>query len=96
MSKPLTALRHHVTGAIERGEKVAIVEQTATTDICDKPLAASGLISYRYKGEYGYIMIGARNDDDALREAYRSVRPTLVSIDRLEIWNGTGYVRLQP
>jgi len=26
---PLQALRHHITGAIERGEKVAICEQTA-------------------------------------------------------------------
>lgn len=28
---PLQKLRHHVTGAIERGEKTAIVEQTAST-----------------------------------------------------------------
>jgi hypothetical protein len=27
---PLDALKHHVTGAIERGERVAIVEQKAT------------------------------------------------------------------
>ena len=29
MSAPLERLRHHVTGAIERGEAVAIVEQAA-------------------------------------------------------------------
>ena len=29
--KPLDALRHHVTGAIERGEAVAVVEQRAAT-----------------------------------------------------------------
>lgn len=28
MNKPLNRLRHHVTGAIERGEAVAIVERT--------------------------------------------------------------------
>ncbi len=28
---PLNRLRHHVSGAIERGEKTAIVEQRATT-----------------------------------------------------------------
>jgi hypothetical protein len=28
MNKPLDRLRHHVTGAIERGEAVAIVERT--------------------------------------------------------------------
>jgi hypothetical protein len=28
MNKPLDRLRHHVTGAIERGESVAIVERT--------------------------------------------------------------------
>lgn len=27
-SRPLERLRHHVTGAIERGEKTAITEQT--------------------------------------------------------------------
>jgi hypothetical protein len=29
--KPLDALRHHVTGAIERGEAAAVVEQRAVT-----------------------------------------------------------------
>lgn len=28
---PLARLRHHVTGSIERGESVAIVEQSATS-----------------------------------------------------------------
>jgi hypothetical protein len=30
-------------------------------DIHNKPLAAAGLTSYRYKGRYGWIMIGARD-----------------------------------
>lgn len=47
----------------------------------DKPLADHGLISYRYRGRYGWIMIGAKDDtDDA------------VTADKLEIWNGFEYV----
>ena len=28
--------------------------------MCDRPLAAQGLTSYRYKGTYSWIMISAR------------------------------------
>lgn len=38
----------------------------------DRPLAATGLTSYRYKGRYGWIMIGAHDRADALNEASRS------------------------
>ena len=57
----------------------------------DKPCAAHGLTSYRYKGRYSWIMIGARDDADALREAARSSSD---AIDRanLQIWNGAEYV----
>jgi hypothetical protein len=41
------------------------------TDLTNLPLAAKGLKSYRYKGRYGYIMIGAKDDNDAIREAAR-------------------------
>jgi len=52
----------------------------------DKPLAASGLLSFRYKGRYGYVMIGATNTEDALREARRSIDgPALVQ--NLDIWD---------
>lgn len=51
-------------------------------------MAAHGLISYRAKGRYGYIMIGAKDDDDAWREARRSTdSPT-----DLEIWDGKKYI----
>lgn len=52
----------------------------------ERPLAARGLVSYRYRGRYGWIMIGAMDAHDALREAARS---TDDSIERanLEIWN---------
>jgi hypothetical protein len=39
----------------------------------DRPMAASPLKSYRYRGNYGWIMIGAKDDADALREAQRSL-----------------------
>lgn len=38
----------------------------------DLPLASDGFLSYRYAGRYGWVMIGALNDQDALREAGRS------------------------
>jgi hypothetical protein len=41
----------------------------------DRPCAAEGLTSYRYRGEYGWIMIGAKDDADALHEASRSMAP---------------------
>ena len=57
----------------------------------DKPCAAHGLTSYRYKGRYGWIMIGARDDADALREAARSSSDA-INRANLQIWNGTEYV----
>lgn len=58
----------------------------------DIPMAAPGLISYRCKSPYGWIMIGATNDDDAMNEARRS-SPSAKRSD-LEIWNGTEYVKV--
>ena len=60
-------------------------------DTHDKPLAARGLTSYRYKGRYGWIMIGARDDADALREAARSSSDAIDCVN-LQVWNGTEYV----
>jgi hypothetical protein len=62
----------------------------ANPDNSNKPMAAQGLISYRYKGRYGFIMIGARDDKDALNEAKRSTRDA-VSLENLEVWNGKKY-----
>ena len=58
-------------------------ESTKTTD---KALAAAGLKSYRYKGRYGHIMIGAKNHSDALNEAKRSTGNE-VSQEGLEMWD---------
>lgn len=60
-------------------------------NITGKPLADHGLTSYRYRGRYGWIMIGARDDMDAMREASRSTDYP-VTLDKLEVWNGFEYV----
>ena len=57
----------------------------------DKPCAAHGLTSYRYRGRYGWIMIGARDDADALREAARSSSDA-INRANLQVWNGAEYV----
>lgn len=56
-----------------------------------KPLAAPGLTSYRYPGRYGWVMIGATDRPDALREAARSTSDP-IDPGLLEVWNGSGYV----
>ncbi len=62
----------------------------------NRPCAASGLTSYRYgNGPYGFVMIGAKDDQDALREACRSVSGHVYP-DRLERWNGTAYAAVWP
>lgn len=62
---------------------------------CDKPMAAHGLTSYRYRGRYGWIMIGATDDAGALREAARSTDATIAA-ERLERWDGRAYVSAAP
>lgn len=61
----------------------------------NKPLAAPGLTSYRCKGRFGWIMIGAKDHIDAMREARRSVDRLGADTPRredLQIWNGKEYV----
>lgn len=60
-------------------------------NIHDKPLAAHGLISYRYAGNYGWIMIGATDHADALKEAARSMRHDTPTLDKLQVWTGVQY-----
>lgn len=60
----------------------------------ERPMAAAGLTSYRCRGRYGWIMIGATDAADAMREARRSTanpRP-----EDLEVWDGTRYVPAAP
>lgn len=60
---------------------------TEMAHFTEKPCAAAGLTSYRYRGRYGWIMIGAKNQHDALREALRSVSQESVSAENLEVWD---------
>jgi hypothetical protein len=58
--------------------------------IRDRPMAAHGLLSYRYKGRYGWVMIGASDHLQALKEAQRSTADP-VTPDRLQFWDGQQY-----
>ena len=58
--------------------------------VTDRPLAAPPLDSYRYRGRYGFIMIGARDTAEALTEARRSTDGP-VTLDHLEKWDGVQY-----
>lgn len=60
------------------------------SNLCDKPMAIAGLTSYRYRGRYGWIMIGAKDDNDALVQAQRSTSDK-VTMDNLQIWKGSQY-----
>ena len=59
--------------------------------ITDQPLAAPGLASYRYRGRYGWVMIGALGDADAITQAQRSVSDHTATPDRLQRWTGQDY-----
>lgn len=59
-------------------------------DFENRPVAAPGLVSYRCKGGFGWIMIGARDHADAYREALRSSNGA--KREDLEIWDGEKYV----
>lgn len=61
-------------------------------DYWNRPCAAQGLTSYRYdNGRYGWIMIGAVDDTDALSEAGRSSSDT-IDPAKLQRWDGEAYV----
>lgn len=53
----------------------------------DRPLAAHPFISYRARGPYGWIMIGATDEADAWRQAERSTPEP----HNLQVWNGQAY-----
>lgn len=55
--------------------------------ITNKPLAMFPLISYRYVGNYGYIMIGAKDNECALKETDRSLSYGKAIIEKLEIYD---------
>ena len=59
--------------------------QTQTAGLTNLPLAAPGLTSYRSRGRFGFIMIGARNHADAQKEAERS--SDAANRADLEVWD---------
>jgi hypothetical protein len=61
----------------------------------ERPLASAGLTSYRYRGFYGWIMIGARSVADALSEARRSHSGS-VDVVNLQVWDGNAYASVVP
>lgn len=62
--------------------------------ITGRPLAVAGLRSYRYRGPYGWVMIGATDDADALKQAQRSVTEVVI-IENLQTWNGVCYSAME-
>lgn len=69
---------------------MARTERKPAPALHDRPMAAPGLTSYRLRGPYGWIMIGATDHDGAMREAARSTRAP--RREALEVWDGTRYV----
>ncbi|KAB2699345.1 hypothetical protein DEA98_10000 [Brucella pseudogrignonensis] len=57
---------------------------------CHLPLAAPGLISFRCRSPFGWIMIGAHDPDDAMNQARRS--SDSANRETLQVWNGSRYV----
>ena len=63
---------------------------TPLEETWNRPCASAPLVSYRARSPYGWIMIGSRDDADAMREAKRSTdNPT-----NLQRWDGTAYVNV--
>lgn len=74
-------------------DAIAAVAQVVSGDY-NRPLAAAGLTSYRCRTRFGYAMIGAKDDADAMNEAVRAY-PAAKRED-LEAWDGKRYVPAVP
>jgi hypothetical protein len=68
------------------------IRDARPAQIHDRPLAAPGFTSYRARGRFGFIMIGAKDHADALNEAKRSADS--VTMADLEVWDGARYVKV--
>ena len=67
------------------------IETIPSRHFTECPCADKGLTSYRYRGRYGWIMIGATGNADALKEAQRSTHEPMATLDKLQVWNGSEY-----
>ena len=63
---------------------------TLPASFTERPCAAPGLTSYRCSSRYGWIMIGAKDDREALQQARRSA--ATAKRQDLQVWNGERYV----
>ena len=59
----------------------------------DTPHAAPGLDSYRVKGRFGWILVGANSATDALREGGRS--SDAIQPETLEVWAGDRFLAVE-
>lgn len=73
----------HCGRSIYNGRFCSVLCARVASQPTDRPMAAPGLTSYRYRGAYGFVMIGALDHADALQEAQRSV-PGPVVMERLQ------------
>ena len=65
----------------------------SATSFHNRPCAVAPLTSYRYpSNDSGWIMSGATDHEDAIREANRSLSHPNANVDLLEVWNGSRYV----
>ena len=75
-----------------RGSASRPPEPATLPPFYDRPCAAAPLVSYRCRGNYGWIMIGAKDDADAWQEALRSSE--FAKRETLEVWGGEQYQRV--
>lgn len=61
------------------------------SDADDRALAVWPLKSFRYASQYGWVMIGARDVTEALREADRSIHGP-ADPAKLQVWRDYEYV----
>lgn len=84
VNKSIDQFRAFIGGSVQTTSDVAV-----HLPVQDRPLAAAGLASYRAANVYGWIMVGATDDNDALVQARRSA-PSVEAAD-LQRWNGQAY-----
>lgn len=62
--------------------------------MCELPLASPGLLSFRLALPFSFVMIGAKDEADAMIQASRSTPHP--RIENLQRWNGQAYEPCRP
>jgi cobalamin biosynthesis Co2+ chelatase CbiK len=62
----------------------------------ERPSAAPGKTAYRYRYGFGWIMVDAKDQDDALKKVGVATcdEDYVPNLKHLEIWNGTEYEKI--